>query len=255
MFILPLRVLRLHYRIISWTYVLRDSGFVQQRRSTKAFEPTAILRMKSLSHFHPCESRGSTASVRQGKSMGKPKAWVFVSHSSADIVKVRKVRNFLEEHNAGPLLFHLISLTKPEEFWPLIEREISERNFFLFCDSKNARKSEWVLRERQTIKHYSALKPIRVGRTNLDNPEIDYGELKRFIKNIMCYFIGDPKIPAFSILTSFGFDMIGGVDFGKEGLERLGDGSQMSEDMLDTFRYSSIPRMGFSSPHASIFGK
>jgi len=170
--------------------------------------------------------------------MDNTNAWIFVSHSSADIVKVRKVRNYLEEHNTAPLLFHLISLKEPEEFWPFIEREIAERNFFLLCDSENAQKSEWVAKERKAIKHFSSIKPIRVGRTNLDLPNIDYSGLQSFIKNIKAFYIGDPNLPVNSILTSFGYDVIGGVNFSKNGLERLGDGSQMSDDMLDTFRYS-----------------
>jgi len=76
------------------------------------------------------------------------KAWVFVSHSSLDIAKVLEVRNYLEECSAAPLLFHLVSIKKPEEFWPLIKKEIAARNFFLLCDSKNARRFEWVARER-----------------------------------------------------------------------------------------------------------
>jgi len=170
--------------------------------------------------------------------MDNTKAWVFVSHSSSDIAKVREVRNYLEECGAAPLLFHLVSLTEPEEFWPLIEREIAARNFFLLCDSKNARRSEWVSREREAIRHYSATKPIRVGRTDLDLPNIDYAELQSFIKNMKVFFIGDPTFPVDSVLSSFGFQMIGGVNFSTSGLDRLGNGSQMSDDMLDTLHYS-----------------
>jgi len=151
---------------------------------------------------------------------------------------MREVRNCLEEYGAAPLLFHLISLTKPEEFWPLIEREIAARNFFLLCDSKNARGSEWVSRKREAIRKYSATKPIRVGRTDLDTPEIDRAGLQKFVKNTKVFFIGDHALPISAVLTSFGFQMIGGVKFSSTGLERLGDGSQMSVDMLDTFRYS-----------------
>jgi hypothetical protein len=38
--------------------------------------------------------------------------WVFVSHASADLAKVRQVRNFMEEHGAAPILFHLKALIR-----------------------------------------------------------------------------------------------------------------------------------------------
>lgn len=69
-------------------------------------------------------------------------------------------------------------------------------------------------------------------------PEIDNVELQSFIKNTKVFFIGDHTLPVSSVLTSFGFQMIGGVNFSKTGLDRIGDGSKMSDDMLDTFRYS-----------------
>src|SRR5262245_21003171 len=49
---------------------------------------------------------------------GGDRAWIFVSHASADLANVRKVRNYLEEKGAAPLLFHLRALTNPTEFWP-----------------------------------------------------------------------------------------------------------------------------------------
>ncbi len=35
---------------------------------------------------------------------------IFVSHASADIKMVRQVRNYLEERDTIPLLFHLVAL-------------------------------------------------------------------------------------------------------------------------------------------------
>jgi hypothetical protein len=55
---------------------------------------------------------------------------IFVSHSSKDLVRVRQVRNYLEESDASPISFHLLALQAPEEFWPIIDREIEARNFF-----------------------------------------------------------------------------------------------------------------------------
>src|SRR5580700_1509292 len=98
-------------------------------------------------------------------------AWVFVSHASADLVKVRKIRNFMEDRGGSPILFYLRALIRPEQFWPLIEQEIAARNFFLFCDSEAARASEWVGRERRAVAAIAQEHPIRVGRISLDSPE------------------------------------------------------------------------------------
>ena len=61
-----------------------------------------------------------------------------------------------------PLLFFLKCLKKHREVFALIEREIEARNFFLLCDSPNARSSEWVQREVRYIQ--SRPKPNRVWR-------------------------------------------------------------------------------------------
>jgi hypothetical protein len=105
--------------------------------------------------------------------------WIFVSHASADLRVVRQVRNYLEEKGASPLLFHLRALTHQEEFWPIIEKEIAARNFFLYCDSEAAGKSEWVQRERRVIE---ALDPKpRVGDIRVDQPGLDLVKLDRFL--------------------------------------------------------------------------
>ncbi len=61
-------------------------------------------------------------------------AWIFVPHASDDLQRYES-RNYLESKGASPLLFHLKALSQPEEFWPIIEREIAARNFFLYCQS------------------------------------------------------------------------------------------------------------------------
>ena len=113
--------------------------------------------------------------------------WVFVSHSSADLKQVRRVRNYIEEQGAAPLLFHMRSLYKPDDFWPLIKQEIAERNFFLYCDSHSARNSEWVIRERSEVDAVRRTRPIRIGRINVDNEELDFNVLSEFIRNINVY--------------------------------------------------------------------
>jgi hypothetical protein len=100
-------------------------------------------------------------------------SWIFVCHASADLANVRRVRNYLESKDASPLLFHLKALTDPVEFWPLIEREIQARNFFLYCDSPAAQASHWVKREREAVEAARRERPIRIGKVRVDEPEID----------------------------------------------------------------------------------
>jgi hypothetical protein len=108
-------------------------------------------------------------------------AWIFVSHASADLKNVRRVRNYLESKDAAPLLFHLMALTDPEEFWPIIEREIQARNFFLYCESPAAEESHWVRREREAVGAARRGQPKRIGRIRVDGPEIDAPSLDDFL--------------------------------------------------------------------------
>jgi hypothetical protein len=80
-------------------------------------------------------------------------AWIFLSHSTKDWDKVRRVRNLLEEKNHRPLVFFLKCLTEHSELDGLIRREIEARNWFLLCDSENARQSSWVQDEVAYIKN------------------------------------------------------------------------------------------------------
>jgi hypothetical protein len=115
--------------------------------------------------------------------------WVFVSHASADLQRVREVRNFMEQNGAGPILFHLRSMTDPEQFWPLIVREIESRDFFLFCDSAAAQRSEWVQREREAVERIRQSRPIRIGRVSMDAPQIDFDGLRGFLLNLSVHLI------------------------------------------------------------------
>ena len=108
--------------------------------------------------------------------------WVFVSHARADLPRVRQVRNYLEDHGASPILFHLLSLKKPEQFWPLIQSEIAERNFFLYCESEAAEKSEWVRLERAEVAEARKSRSIRLGRIRVDGPEINTHQLEQFLR-------------------------------------------------------------------------
>jgi len=79
-------------------------------------------------------------------------AWIFVSHSHKDLEKVRFIRNEFEKRGHNPLLFFLKCLNDESELDNLIKREIAERNWFILCDSPNARDSKWVQEEVKMIK-------------------------------------------------------------------------------------------------------
>lgn len=104
-----------------------------------------------------------------------------MSHSSADLKAVRQVRNYLEEKDASPLLFHLLALEQEEEFWPVIEREIIARDFFLYCESDAAARSPWVERERTAVAKAQKKKLKRVGAVRVDAGDIDLQFLDCFI--------------------------------------------------------------------------
>jgi hypothetical protein len=109
------------------------------------------------------------------------RAWIFVSHASDDILRAREVRNYLESKGAAPLLFHLKALTNPEEFWPIIEREIAARNFFLYCQSAVAEEREWVRRERAAVEAAGRERPIRVDSIRVDSGDLDFARLDAFL--------------------------------------------------------------------------
>src|SRR5262245_46505221 len=111
----------------------------------------------------------------------KHRAWIFVSHASVDLVNVRRVRNYLESKDAAPLLFHLMAMNDPEEFWPIIEREIKARNFFLYCESAAADLSHWVQRERAAVEAARNEHPKRIGRIRVDQQKIDESALDDFL--------------------------------------------------------------------------
>ena len=93
------------------------------------------------------------------------KAWIFVSHSTLDLDKVRQVRNAIEVAGGEPILFFLKCLSDHDEINELIKREIEARNFFLLCDSSNARSSKWV---RGEITHVNSLQEKKIEIIDLD---------------------------------------------------------------------------------------
>lgn len=80
-------------------------------------------------------------------------AWIFVSHSHRDLEQVRQIRNELEKRGHNPLLFFLKCFEDVDARLPeLIRDEIKAREWFILCDSPNARASRWVQQEVELIK-------------------------------------------------------------------------------------------------------
>ena len=82
--------------------------------------------------------------------------WIFLSHASHDIEKVRMIRNEFEKYSHNPLAFHLkcLNADTPEgkrELDNLIKREIDNREWFVFCESPAASASEYVQMEKTYI--------------------------------------------------------------------------------------------------------
>ena len=139
-------------------------------------------------------------------------AWIFVSHASTDLANVRKVRNYLELKGAAPLLFHLRALTDPEEFWPLIEREIVARNFFLYCESDAAEQSEWVRRERDAVARAAVSSPKRIGAVDVGGTDVEMSQLDAFLSKTRVFPSfshrdRDRVLPFLRVLASVGFQV------------------------------------------------
>jgi hypothetical protein len=153
-------------------------------RGGTAVESTAVVPDTKFRYV-----RGVPSSLNYAKSQKRIeriysdsyRAWIFVSHASDDIERVREVRNYLESKGASPLLFYLKALAEPEEFWPIIEREIAARNFFLYCHSTVAEEREWVRRERAAVEAASRKRPIRVDSIRVDDGDLDFTKLDAFL--------------------------------------------------------------------------
>lgn len=81
--------------------------------------------------------------------------WIFLSHYSQDIEKIRMIRNEFERLGHNPLAFHLRCLNADteagkKELDSLIKREIDAREWFVFCENPNMH-SKWVDMEQAYI--------------------------------------------------------------------------------------------------------
>lgn len=95
--------------------------------------------------------------------------YIFLSHSHDDIEKVREIRNSLEKDGFEPLCFYLKCLDDDSEIEDLIKREIDAREWFVFVNSENSRKSKWVTLEREYITKTDSKKIITVNIDDADD--------------------------------------------------------------------------------------
>lgn len=79
--------------------------------------------------------------------------FMFLSHAHEDILKVRLIRNELEENGFEPLCFYLKCLDQDSEIFGLIKREIEAREWFIYLKSDNSENSKWVKKEVEYAKN------------------------------------------------------------------------------------------------------
>ncbi len=122
--------------------------------------------------------------MQNGNSEKREGAFLFLSHSHNDILKVRDIRNRLEDAGFEPLCFYLKCLTDDSEIEDLIQREIDAREWFLFIDSENARRSRWVTMEREYIRQSDQRKIITV---DLNDDESVQRAIDRIVGNLRIF--------------------------------------------------------------------
>ena len=118
------------------------------------------------------------------KLKGAGGGYIFLSHSHADILKVREIRNELESKGFEPLCFYLKCLEDEEEIEDLIKREIDAREWFVFVNSENSRNSRWVTLEREYITATNKKKIITV---DLDDERSVISAMDKITENLRLF--------------------------------------------------------------------
>lgn len=120
--------------------------------------------------------------------------YIFLSHSHDDIEKVREIRNSLEDAGFEPLCFYLKCLNDDSEIEDLIKREIDAREWFVFADSDNARKSKWVTLEREYITRTNSKKIITVDLDNLVSARDAVEKITHNLRVFISYSSADRRL-------------------------------------------------------------
>lgn len=104
--------------------------------------------------------------------------YFFLSHSSKDIEKVRKIRSLIEQENGNPILFYLKCLDgdnptgkDEEQLKDLISREIAARKKFILCKSRNTEpplSSKWIEWEKSEVKKLQDKDEIQVHEVDIE---------------------------------------------------------------------------------------
>ncbi len=125
-----------------------------------------------------------------------PKQYFFISHSHLDIEKVRLIRDTIEEtFFYEPILFFLKCLSDENELQELLQREISERIWFIYCKSENAEKSKYVQQEREYVNHLiDNGKKIHIIEVELDKYNIWNNKIYNYIKSQIAFQIKKTKL-------------------------------------------------------------
>lgn len=125
-----------------------------------------------------------------------PKQYFFISHSHLDIEKVRLIRNVIEEtFFYEPILFFLKCLSDENELQNLLQREISERIWFVYCKSENAEKSGYVQQEREFVrKLIENGKKIHIIEIELDKYNIWNNKIFSYLKEQISFQIKKTKL-------------------------------------------------------------
>jgi hypothetical protein len=108
----------------------------------------------------------------QNISIKNEGSWIFLSHSSKDIEKIRLIRNEFEKWGQNPLAFHLKCLntdTRENEsfLFDLIKKEIEARNWFVYCESESAQNSKYVQLEREYVEKVGK---VQIWKLDLSKP-------------------------------------------------------------------------------------
>ncbi len=119
---------------------------------------------------------------------------IFISHSHKDIDKVRVIRDSFEKIGFEPLCFYLKCLNDDSELEDLIEREIDAREWFLFVNSKNSRKSKWVKKERNYIEKTNRKKIVEVDLDDYKKIQKTLDDLRRNLRIFISHSRRDEKV-------------------------------------------------------------